>query len=111
MTTAHSAEPPELAALAGPGGLGSRATLVQLSSAFCAPCRAARSVLERVVETTDGVRHIELDVNEHLALGERLRVIRTPTILVLGPDGRLVGRREGVPRLADVRELVDGAAG
>src|SRR5699024_250745 len=34
--------------LAGP--LGERATLLQISSGFCAPCRAARGVLTRVAE-------------------------------------------------------------
>ena len=36
--------------------LGERATLVQFSSAFCAPCRAARVVLSDVAATVPGVR-------------------------------------------------------
>src|SRR5215469_9449637 len=35
--------------------LGARATLVQFSSAFCAPCRATRRVLSDVAGMIDGV--------------------------------------------------------
>ena len=32
----------------------------------------------------------------------RLRISTTPTVLVLGPDGAVVGRAAGQPRKADV---------
>lgn len=102
MTDAHLTP----AELAGLGELGSRVTLVQVSSAFCAPCRAARSVLERVADTTEGVRHVELELGHHLELGERLAITTTPTVLVLDPDGAIIARHDGVPRLAGVRELL-----
>src|SRR5438094_5116048 len=41
--------------------LGERATLVQFSSAFCAPCRATRRVLTEVAGMVDGVTHVEID--------------------------------------------------
>ena len=85
------------------GELGSRATLVQFSSAFCQPCRAARTVLSRVAETADGVVHIEIDAESRLDLVRRLRVVRTPTTLVLDGTGRVLGRATGAPRLEDVR--------
>lgn len=91
--------------LAGP--LGERATLLQISSGFCAPCRAARGLLERVAATTAGVRHVDLDVAQHTALAERLAITRTPTVLLLGPGGAVLARHEGVPRLAAVRDLLD----
>src|SRR3954447_12446278 len=45
----------------GAAGLepGERATLVQFSSAFCAPCRTTRGLLADVAETVPGVRHVE----------------------------------------------------
>ena len=36
--------------------LGERATLLQFSSAFCAPCRATRRVLTEVADIVPGVR-------------------------------------------------------
>ncbi|MFI7385397.1 TlpA family protein disulfide reductase [Streptomyces sp. NPDC049813] len=82
--------------------LGERATLVQFSSAFCAPCRATRRVLAEVAALVPGVRHIEIDAEDRLDLVRRTGVERTPTVLVLAADGREVRRAAGQPRKADV---------
>ncbi|MEU6530747.1 thioredoxin family protein [Streptomyces sp. NPDC046928] len=84
------------------GELGERATLVQFSSAFCAPCRATRRVLGEVAGMVPGVRHIEIDAEEHLDLVRRLDILKTPTVLVLDADGAVVRRATGQPRKADV---------
>lgn len=82
--------------------LGEKATLLQFSSAFCAPCRATRRVLGEVAGMVDGVAHVELDAESHLDLVRRLNVIRTPTVLVLDDTGRIVRRATGAPRKPDV---------
>ncbi|GAA1594629.1 hypothetical protein GCM10009789_55850 [Kribbella sancticallisti] len=82
--------------------LGERATLLQFSSAFCAPCRATRRILGEVETMVEGVRHVELDAEAHLDLVRRLDVLRTPTVLVLDATGALVTRASGQPRKADV---------
>ncbi|MET9221911.1 thioredoxin family protein [Streptomyces sp. NPDC003300] len=84
------------------GPLGERATLVQFSSAFCAPCRATRRVLDEVAGMVDGVRHVEIDAEAHLELVRRLSVLKTPTVFVLDADGAIVRRAAGQPRKADV---------
>ncbi|MFF9059534.1 TlpA family protein disulfide reductase [Streptomyces sp. NPDC101213] len=84
------------------GELGERATLVQFSSAFCAPCRATRRILDEVAGLVPGVAHIEIDAEAHLDLVRELAVLRTPTVLVLDADGRVVRRATGQPRKADV---------
>ncbi|MFI7500871.1 TlpA family protein disulfide reductase [Streptomyces sp. NPDC049687] len=84
------------------GELGERATLVQFSSAFCAPCRATRRVLGEVADLVPGVAHIEIDAEEHLELVRELDILRTPTVLVLDAGGRVVRRATGQPRKADV---------
>jgi thiol-disulfide isomerase/thioredoxin len=84
------------------GELGERATLVQFSSAFCAPCRATRRVLGEVADLVPGVRHIEMDAEDNLALVRDLDILKTPTVLVLDADGRVVRRATGQPRKADV---------
>jgi thiol-disulfide isomerase/thioredoxin len=98
----------------GPGGgpaltaadlrhdLGARATLVQFSSAFCAPCRATRQILAEVAGMVDGVTHVEIDAESRLDLVRRLNVYSTPTVAVLAPDGRIVRQASGQPRKADV---------
>ncbi|GGW64941.1 thioredoxin family protein [Streptomyces caelestis] len=82
--------------------LGERATLVQFSSAFCAPCRATRRVLGEVAGMVPGVTHVEIDAEAHLDLVRRLDILKTPTVLVLDADGRVVRRATGQPRKADV---------
>ncbi|WP_019144618.1 thioredoxin family protein [Aeromicrobium massiliense] len=82
--------------------LGERATLVQFSSSFCSPCRATRVLLSDVVRSVPGVVHVEVDAESHLDLVRRHRVLRTPTVLVLGPDGEVVQRASGVPRREQV---------
>jgi thiol-disulfide isomerase/thioredoxin len=82
--------------------LGRRATLVQFSTAFCAPCRPTRQILAQVAAMVDGVAHVEVDAAARLDLVRRLRINSTPTVLVLGPDGAIVKRAAGLPRKADV---------
>jgi thiol-disulfide isomerase/thioredoxin len=82
--------------------LGERATLVQFSSAFCAPCRAARRVLSDVAAVVPGVEYVEVDAEHHLELFRRLGVVRTPTTLVLDAAGREVVRAAGAPKKEDV---------
>lgn len=81
---------------------GERATLVQFSSAFCAPCRATKRVLGEVAQLVDGVAHVEIDAESQLELVRRLDILRTPTVLVLDAQGALVQRASGQPRKADV---------
>ncbi|HEY3512388.1 thioredoxin family protein [Kribbella sp. NPDC051137] len=82
--------------------LGERATLLQFSSAFCAPCRATRRTLAEVEGMVDGVRHVELDAESHLELVRRLDILRTPTTLILDATGAVVKRASGAPRKPDV---------
>jgi thiol-disulfide isomerase/thioredoxin len=86
------------AVLAGLGvDPGERATLLQFSSAFCAPCRAVRRVSAEVAAEVTGVRHVEVDAEEHLDAVRALGIWRTPTLLVLDRDGRVAKRATGVP--------------
>ena len=84
------------------GPLGQRATLVQFSTAFCAPCRPTRQILAQVAGMVDGVTHVEVDAAARMDLVRRLRINSTPTVLVLDPDGAIVKRAAGLPRKADV---------
>jgi thiol-disulfide isomerase/thioredoxin len=90
------------AAVLGAERLGERATLVHFSSAFCQPCRATRRVLREVGAMVEGVAHLEIDAEGRPELVRRLGVERTPTVLVLDADGRIVRRATGQPRRADV---------
>jgi thiol-disulfide isomerase/thioredoxin len=90
--------------------LGERATLLQFSSAFCAPCRATRRILAEVAELVPGVVHVEVDAEHHLGLVRRVGVLRTPTTLVLDRAGREVTRAAGAPRKEQVLSALGALA-
>ena len=89
--------------------LGERATLLQFSTAFCAPCRATRRILADVAGLTEGVAHVEIDAESRLDLVRQLNVLRTPTVLVLSSDGTIVRRASGQPRKPDVIAAIGAA--
>jgi thiol-disulfide isomerase/thioredoxin len=84
-------------------------TLLQFSSAFCAPCRATRRILHEVAQLVPGVTHVEIDADGHLPLTRALGVDKTPTTLVLDAAGNESTRATGMPRKADVLRAIDHA--
>jgi len=105
QASGESTEPAEPGVLDGTDiahTLGEQATLLQFSSAFCAPCRATRRVLGEVAGLVPGVAHVEVDAEQHLDLVRRLGILRTPTTLVLDAGGREVTRAGGTPHRAEV---------
>src|SRR3954471_14329109 len=52
--------------------LGPRATLIQFTTAFCAPCRATRRILDEIVGMVDGVTYVDVDAEANLDLVRRL---------------------------------------
>ena len=84
--------------LLGRLGVGpAQATLLQFSSAFCAPCRAVRRIGSEVAALLPGVQHVEVDAESHLAEVRELGIWRTPTVLLLDAEGRVTKRATGVP--------------
>ena len=88
---------------------GERATLLQFSSAFCAPCRATKRILGEVAAAVPGVRHVEVDAESHLDVVRRLNILKTPTTLVLDAHGRVTQRAAGQPRKEHILAALDKA--
>ena len=88
---------------------GTTATLLQFSSAFCAPCRATKRTLSEVAALVPGVEHVEIDAESHLDLVRRLNILKTPTTLVLNASGHEVLRAAGQPRKEHVLAALDSA--
>lgn len=76
--------------------LGGRATLLQLSTEVCAPCRATARVLDGLAD--DQVRHVEVDIADLPDLVNRFNVLQTPTTLILDRDGAVRARIGGAVR-------------
>jgi thioredoxin-like negative regulator of GroEL len=84
--------------------VGSSATIVQFSSAFCQPCRATRQVVSRVVRdiAAEGVAVVEIDADDNVEITRAWAVESTPTVVFLDAAGREVHRGSGQPRTADI---------
>jgi thiol-disulfide isomerase/thioredoxin len=92
------------------GELGTRATLLQFSSAFCGPCRATRLLIEDVTADMADVAHVEVDAEANLELVRRLDIRSTPTTLFLDSAGHEVGRAVGAPKRDQVVKAIAAIA-
>lgn len=86
--------------------LGPRATLVQFSTEFCTYCGPTRELLTEVAAGRPGVAFVEIDAADRMDLTRRLRVMATPTVLVLGPDGVVERRSSGQQRRSELLAAV-----
>ena len=94
----------------GIGSLGETGTILQFSSAFCAPCRAAKVISSEVASLVPGVKHIEIDAESNLELVRTFNVMRTPTLFVLDKHGQVSARIAGVPRKNELLIALDDRA-
>ena len=81
-------------------------TLLQFSSAFCTPCRATRALLSDITKNLPDVKHIDIDAESHLDLVRKLKILSTPTTLILDKNGIEVGRAVGAPRRDHVIDAI-----
>lgn len=86
-------------------------TVVQFSTAFCAPCRATTARLAQLQTTRPGLGVVHVDAESHLDEVRALDVRRTPTLFYLDRSGALVGRSSGAPRPEELTALVDAHVG
>ena len=86
--------------------LGARATLVQFSTEVCAYCGPTRDLLTQVARERDGVSFVEIDAADRMDLTRRLRVLSTPTVLVLDALGGIASRASGPLRKAELLTAV-----
>ena len=86
-------------------------TVVQFSTAFCAPCRTTKARLQQLQTSRPGLAVVHVDAESHLDEVRELDVRRTPTLFYVGRDGQLIGRSSGAPRPDELTALVDAHVG
>jgi thiol-disulfide isomerase/thioredoxin len=86
-------------------------TVVQFSTAFCAPCRATKARLAQLQATRPGLAVLHVDAESHLDEVRALDVRRTPTLFYLDRAGAVIGRSSGAPRADELVALVDARVG
>jgi thioredoxin 1 len=72
------------------------------TSAFCAPCHAARAVVAEAQALVPALVVDEADVAARADQAEERGITSTPTMVVLTDDGTEVFRAAGAPRLDQV---------
>lgn len=75
--------------------LGARGTFVQFSSATCATCPQVRRALTEIAAAQPGVVHVDIQSEDHMELVRRFSVYRTPTVLLIDPQGAIHSRTSG----------------
>ncbi|MET0932355.1 MAG: thioredoxin family protein [Mycetocola sp.] len=87
--------------------LGDLATVVQFSTEYCSRCPGVRRALHGELADRDGVTYTDVDLTHRPELASRLRVLQTPTILVVDSTGHVVSRHAGVVSIASIRTDLD----
>jgi hypothetical protein len=86
-------------------------TLLQFSSAFCAPCRVTRVLCADLAARMPGVRHIEVDAESHVDAVRALKVWRTPTVLLIDSEGHIRQRASGATSRAQLWAAAESVLG
>jgi glutaredoxin len=86
-------------------------TVVQFSTAFCAPCRTTRARLQQLQVTRPELAYVHVDAESHLDEVRELDVRRTPTLFYLRRDGSVLARSSGAPQPEELTALVDAHVG
>ncbi|MDE0546513.1 thioredoxin family protein [Microbacterium sp. C7(2022)] len=79
------------------------ATVVQFSTEFCSRCPGVKRVLTGAFSDERGIVYTDVDLTHRPDLASRLRVLQTPTVLVVDALGRVVSRYAGTVPVESVR--------
>jgi thiol-disulfide isomerase/thioredoxin len=87
--------------------LGKKATLVQFTTQYCGQCPGVRRTLSQLAYRTGGLEFCEVDITERLNLAAKFNINQTPTVFLLDPQGKLVFRVGGVPKMKQLSEELE----
>lgn len=81
-------------------------TVVHFSAVWCGPCGSVRRVVDQVCADLEDVSHVEIDIDANPAAAKQLSVLSLPTTFIFDAEGRQRYRSAGVPKAADLREVL-----
>lgn len=79
--------------------------LLLYTTGFCAPCRAARQVIDYASKTLS-FNLTEINASDHPERAMKDGIMSTPTLIARNEQGEEEWRFTGVPRLAQLREVL-----
>lgn len=83
--------------------------IVQFTTRYCAPCRAARPELETLAEGA-AIRYTQIDVGERPEVARQYGVRTVPTIVVAARSGRVLGKWTALPGNGEIAAAAAQAA-
>ncbi|WP_197522864.1 TlpA family protein disulfide reductase [Occultella aeris] len=90
---------------------GTGATVVQVSSEYCSPCRRSAGLWSELAASEPALAFVEVDGGDHIDLTRRFAVLSTPTSLLFDSSGVFVGRIGGAPTRAQAARALQGLLG
>lgn len=82
-------------------------TVLHFSAEWCGPCDAVRRVVDQVCRELPEVAHAEIDIDANPEAARRLSVLSLPTTIIFDAHGRPRYRTSGVPKVADLRSVLE----
>ena len=79
--------------------------IAQFSADWCGPCKVLKPRMSEIVDNTDVVTGILVNIDENQDLTNEFNVLSVPTVIIL-EDGKEVSRHVGLPSLAAVNEYI-----
>jgi len=75
-------------------------TILEFSASWCGSCKEMKPQIDELVKKKYPVR--VLDTDEHADLRQNYRVSKVPTFVIVDPDGKEIGRSEGVQQASEL---------
>ncbi|MFM7592849.1 MAG: thioredoxin domain-containing protein, partial [Isosphaeraceae bacterium] len=75
-------------------------TILEFSASWCGPCKEMKPQVDELVRKKYPVR--VLDTDEHADLRQNYRVSKVPTFVIVDPEGKEIGRSEGVQQASEL---------
>lgn len=87
--------------------LGDLATVVQFSTEYCSRCPGLRRALVSELAGHDDVAYTDVDLTHRPQLASRMKVLQTPTVLVVDARGHVAARYSGTVPPASIRAEIN----
>lgn len=93
-----------------PAEAGEKPILVYFTASWCPPCKIMKAEVlpsRRVVDAAQGYVPVMIDVDEDPVTAGQFQITSIPTTIVLGPDGSVRERLEGLLSAEELEGVLD----
>ncbi len=76
-----------------------KVTVVDFNATWCMPCKKFEPAFNEVAAETDKADFVSVDVDKCPQTAQSFEIVSVPTVLIIGKDGEIKARYEGVGEL------------